>query len=247
MTAKFVPRMLAAMLAVFISVIGIAEPAQADQKKVQLGSSAAGPFADNLTGPLFNGTYVPGSVARTFYVKNNSAQTARVTLTLIGKTPANAFEDSLSFTAKAGGFASQTPIPLFTDPKKKKECRTIVVGPTMQGQAVQPIEVTMHIDDDLDETAMNQTASFQFVVTLSQVTNKGKVDACGEQPPGAVSQSIQVMGAQTAKAAASPSDGQRLSASPRSSGLIAGLTASLLGAGALLFLALRRRRTPSRV
>ena len=99
----------------------------------------------------------------------------------------------------------------------------------------------MLIDEDFPQPATQQTASFSFVVTLSQVTNKGKVDVCGPQSPGGPS--VQVLGAQSASSKPTASGlTPASSGAVRSSGFVAGLAAVVLGAGALLLVGTRRRR-----
>jgi len=225
-----------ALVAALLGVLSLGTPAYADQKKLKLATSAAGPFGDHLTTPLFEGTYVPGSATSSFYVKNDSSQTARATIALVEKAPVNDFERALSFAASVDG-TTGTPVPLFED-KKKNQCRTLVTGPTMAGGAVQRIDVSMLI---ADSAPMDQSATFTFVVTLSQVTNKGKVDVCGPQSPGATTTRVEVLGAAASttqppatRKVATASSGRNLS-NVVAGGLV------LLASGALLFTALRRR------
>lgn len=236
-------RRLAALAAALLSLLGLVlasgGPAYADPKKLTLGTSATGPWAENLAAPLFSGTFVPGSATSTFYARNGSSQTARLTLELVGHPATNAFESALSFTAAAGGFPSQDPVPLVVD---KKKCRTIVTGPTIAPGGTQRIDVTMRVDPSLPASAMNQRATFGFVVTLSQVTPKGKVDACGEQAPAIAT--IQVMGAQAASSSATLTSGAPARAGAqdaRSATAVSLVAGTLLLTGGLL-VAVRRRR-----
>ena len=231
MSARLTRAWVAALVVALLGVVGLHAPANAEQKKLKLATTASGPFGDHLATPLFSGTYVPGSVTSSFYVKNSSAQTARATISLVEKTPVNGFERALSFSASVDG-SYGSPVPLFED-KKKNQCRTIVTGPTMAGGAVQRIDVSMHV---ADTAPMNQQARFAFVVTLSQVTTKGKVDVCGPQSPG---DSTRVAGAGSAA--------QEPVVPPAPSGRtlpnVVGASLALVAAGGGLFLvALRRRR-----
>ncbi|GAA1478360.1 hypothetical protein GCM10009623_28060 [Nocardioides aestuarii] len=232
-------RWLTALLAtVLISLTGGA-PAHADPDRLKLGLNGAGPFTESLTTPLFTGTYVPGTATSSFYVKNESPSTTRATIALVPKDAVNEFERSLSFTATVGG-QTGTSVPLQQD-RKKNECRTLVTGPTVSPGGVQRIDVTMAIDPGLSRAAMRQSASFTFVVTLSQVTKQGKVDVCGTQSP---SGAVQVLGARAAASAGPGMQGApSLSASPRSSAFVAGTALVFLASGAVFFVARRRRRS----
>lgn len=231
-------RSLVALVAAALLCIMSSSPAQADPDRLMLGLSQAGPFTENLSTPLFTGTYVPGTATSTFYVKNESPSTTRATIALVPKDAINEFERSLSFTASVGG-QTGTSVPLQQQQQKKNECRTIVTGPTVAPGAVQRIDVTMHIDPELSRSAMRQSASFAFVVTLSQVTKQGKVDVCGTQSPGGA---VQVRGAQAAMPAAGTNGAQELSTAPRSSAFVVGTAAAFLLTGGMLLLARRRRR-----
>ena len=224
-----------ALVAGLLGVLSLGSPAYAAQKKLKLATSAAGPFGDHLTTPLFEGTYVPGDVTSSFYVKNDSPQTARATIALVEKAPVNDFERALSFSASVDG-TTGTPVPMFED-KKKNQCRTLVTGPTMDGGAVQRIDVSMLI---ADSAPMDQGASFSFVVTLSQVTNKGKVDVCGPQSPGGTAARVEVLGA---AASGTPPPSATLVEPVASSRTLPSVIAGgfVLLAGALLFAALHRR------
>jgi hypothetical protein len=225
-----------ALVAGLLGVLGLATPAYADPQKLKLATSAAGPFVDHLTTPLFEGTYVPGGVTSSFYVRNDSPQTARATIALVEKTPVNDFERALSFSASVDA-TTGTPVPMFQD-KKKNQCRTLVTGPTMDGGAVQRIDVSMLI---ADSAPMDQSATFSFVVTLSQVTKKGKVDVCGAQSPGGTAARVEVLGAAASGSRVpSASDVEPVASGRTLSNVVAG-GFLLLAVGALLFAALRRR------
>jgi hypothetical protein len=229
-----------ALLAALLTVVALGAPAHADPDRLRLSLSQAGPFTESLSTPLFSGSYVPGTATSSFYVQNDSPSTTRATISLVPKTAVNAFEAALSFRASVGGQAGDVAVPLYVD-KKKNQCRTIVTGPTINPGGVQKVDVTMLIDSEFPQPATQQTASFSFVVTLSQVTNKGKVDVCGPQSPGG--QSVQVLGAQSTSAkTTSPTLAPASSGAVRSSGFVAGLAAGVLGAGALLLVGTRRRR-----
>lgn len=229
-----------ALLASLLSMVALGAPAHADPDRLRLGLSQSGPFTESLTTPLFSGTYVPGSATSTFYVKNDSPSTTRATISVVPKASYNAFEQALSFSATVGG-TSGAAVP-FYDGKKKNQCRTIVTGPTINPGGVQKVDVRMLIDGSFSQPATQQAASFSFIVTLSQVTPKGKVDVCGPQSPGGTS--VEVLGAQARAVSATPptSGLQALSEQPRSSTTVYGVAAALMTAGGLLLLVVRRRR-----
>ena len=235
MSARLTRAWAAALVVALLGVLGLDAPAYAEQKKLKLATSATGPFGDHLTTPLFAGTYVPGSVTSSFYVKNSSAQTARATIALVEKTPVNDFERALSFSASVDG-TSGAPVPIFED-KKKNQCRTIVTGPTMAGGAVQRIDVSMHV---AGSAPVDQHASFAFVVTLSQVTNKGKVDVCGPQSPDGATARVTGAGSAAQLSAASPAAKQ--DPTGRSLATVVGAALALVAAGGGFFLAALRRR-----
>jgi len=229
-----------ALLAALLTVVALGAPANADPDRLRLSLSQSGPFTESLSTPLFSGSYVPGSATSTFYVKNSSPSTTRATISLVPKNSYNAFEQALSFSASVGGVQGGAAVPYYED-KKKNQCRTMVTGPTINPGGVQKIDVAMTIASNFPQPTTTQTASFSFVVTLSQVTNKGKVDVCGPQSPGG--QSVQVLGAQSTNAkSVSSALAPTSSGAVRSSGFVFGLAAGVLGAGALLLVAARRRR-----
>jgi hypothetical protein len=234
-------RLVAALLVAALLGVVAGSPAHADPQRLMLGLDPAGPFTESLSTPLFSGSYVPGTATSTFYVRNESPSTTRATIALVSKEAVNELERSLSFSATVGGHAG-TGVPLHQD-KKKNQCRTLATGPTVAPGGVQRVDVTMMIDPDLSRTAMNQSASFTFVVTLSQVTTKGKVDVCGTQSPGGTTE---VLGAgATARSATVALTGSPTVTTPRSASLVAGVATAFLLSGGLLFLtARRRRRTP---
>ena len=231
-------RIVAALLAAALLGVVAGSPAHADPQRLMLGLGQTGPFTESLSTPLFTGTYVPGTATSTFYVKNESPSTTRATIALVPKEAVNELERSLSFSATVGG-QSGTAVPLHQD-RKKNQCRALVTGPTVAPGGVQRVDVTMTIDPALSRAAMNQSASFTFVVTLSQVTTKGKVDVCGTQSPGGT---VEVLGAgTTARSAPVALAGSPTATAPRSASLVVGVATAFLLSGGLLFLAARRRR-----
>lgn len=227
-----------ALLAALLNVVALGVPAHADPDRLRLSLSQTGPFIESLSTPLFSGSYVPGMATSTFFVMNDSPATTRATISLAPKSTYNAFEQALSFSASVGG-ANGAGVPLYED-KKKNQCRTLVTGPTIAPGGVQKVDVTMIVDSNFPQPATPQTASFSFVVALSQVTSKGKVDVCGPQSPGSQEQVLgtQSMSVQPMSSVLGPAS----SGDVRSVGFVAGLATGVLGAGVLLLLGARRRR-----
>jgi LPXTG-motif cell wall-anchored protein len=250
-----------ALLVGLVATLLSSAPTQAEPKKLLVSSTGVGnAWADNLTRPLFDGVgpFVPrDQVPDRFYVKNNSKQPARATLAVIDRGASNDLAELLSFTVNVGGVESD--VPVLVDSKKK--CKSYVTGGSIPPGGVQPVDVTLRFADASGQRAMDETASVDFVLTLSQVGPKGKVDICGaqavaepyqlcSQPSIAV---VNVLGrsscpevkGSSAIAGAAPASGAVGSGhlaetgAPRSTGSLLGLAVALLASGALLVV--RRR------
>lgn len=254
------------LLTGLVAALLMSSPTQAEPKKLKVSSSEDGPWVDNLTRPLFEGLgpFVPeDEVPDRFFVKNNSNQPARATLAVVDRGAANEFEQLLSFTTTVGDVTSD--VPVIVDSRKK--CKTYVTGRSIEPGAVQAVDVTLHFADADGQVAMGQTAGVDFVLTLSQVGPKGKVDICGtqavaepyelcSQPSSAVvniigrSDCSQVKGVSAfagGGAGSGPTTGAGMLAgtgAPRDAGTLLGIAAVLVSAGGLL-LVVRRRRSPS--
>jgi hypothetical protein len=170
---------LATLLAVVTAMLLTAQPTQADPKKL-LVSNDGSTWGDNLATPLFGdlGPLVPqDSRTSTFFLKNDSKQPARATLAVVDRGPANDFTDHLSFTYDVAG--TTTPVPVAVAQKPK--CKTYVTGPSIAPGGTQAVNVGVSFDDVTGQTAMDETSTVDFVLTLSQVGPNGRVDICGEQ------------------------------------------------------------------
>ena len=251
-----------ALAAVMVALLGT--PSQAEPKKLLVSNSVNGPFRDNLASPLFAGDdpFVPLDAATsTFYVKNNSKQTARTTLAVVNRGGTNEFEDALTFDVDIDGTTSSGAVPEVG----ANGCSLITTGPSIAPGKVQSVDVSLAVADLEGQVGMDQAASLDFVVTLSQVGPKGQVKVCGEQATA----QPEVKGAQgtegqqgeqgeqcrrdvvvtaagtptcvpSAVAAGVPSYG---AGQPRQPATVAGLAVVLLATGAGLVLwATRRRR-----
>ena len=185
-TGRFV-RLLAAVLAIVLTALVTSflssSPSTAAPNRL-LVSNTDGSFSDNLTTPLFGnlGPFVPkDSVSDTFYVKNNSNQPARATFAVLSTRPSgeakNDFEDRLTFSYRVG----ETPGQPTVIERPQNKCKVYTTGSTIKPGASQPIEVNLDFADADGQTAQDQRARVSFVVTLSQVTQKGMIDICGVQ------------------------------------------------------------------
>lgn len=170
---------LAAVVASLLVVLATS-PAQAEPKQLLVAGSAQGPFRDNLATPLFAGTgrLVPlDSATSTFYVKNNGKQTARTTVAVVNRGGSNAFEDALTLDVDIDGTASVATVPA----PGGKGCSLVTTGPSLAPGAVQAVDIGLTVADLDGQVGMDQAASLDVVVTLSQVGPRGQVKVCGEQ------------------------------------------------------------------
>jgi hypothetical protein len=249
----------AALAALAMLVLVLGSPSQADPKKLLVGNSAAGPFQNNLAHPLFDGKgpFVPLDLSTSsFWVKNNTKQTARLTVAVVNRGSTNAFEQALSFNVNVQGTQSNGMVP---DPNSPG-CSLVTTGPNIAPGAVQKVDVGLAVADLQQQIGQDQAASLDFVVTLSQVGPKGQIQVCGAQ---ATAQPIEVKGeqatagqqAQCAKdvvvtVAGKPTcvptavDAGVSYDEPRSPAEVAVLALLLLGGGAGLVLWGNRRRRP---
>lgn len=169
------------VVAVAALLVGLlSAPSQAEPKKLLVSSSATGPFRDNLATPLFDdaGPFVPlDEASSTFYVKNNSKQTARATLAVVNRGGTNEFEDALTFDVDIDGTTTTSTVPAPGSPG----CSLVLTGPSIAPGAVQGIDLSLSVADLQGRAGTDQAASLDFVVTLSQIGPKGQVKVCGEQ------------------------------------------------------------------
>ena len=168
----------AALAALAMLILLVSAPSQADPKKLLVASAANGPFRDNLNTPLFQGTgpFVPRDASTSsFWVKNNSSQTARLTVQVVNRGSTNDFEQGLSFNVNVQGTQSSGSVP---DPRNPG-CTLTTTGPNIAPGAAQKVDVGLAVADLQQQVGQDQAASLDFVVTLSQVGPKGQVSVCG--------------------------------------------------------------------
>ena len=165
---------------VAVLIVVLSPPSQADPKKLLVSSAASGPFRDNLATPLFKdgAKLVPlDEATQTFYVKNNSHQTARATVAVVNRGATNAFEEALTFDIHIDGASTGGAIPLPGTPG----CSLVVTGPSIKAGAVQAVDVSLAVADLQARVGTDRAASLDFVVTLTQTGRNGWVEVCGAQ------------------------------------------------------------------
>ena len=236
----------AALTALAMLVLVLGAPSQADPKKLLVSNAAIGPFQNNLAHPLFEGSgpFVPlDQVSNAFYVKNNSSQPARVTVQVVNRGATNDFERALTFDVNILGTQSSSSTPETGSPG----CHLVTTGPNIAPGGVQKVDVGLAVADLQQQIGMDQAASLDFVVTLSQVGPKGQIQVCGAQ---ATAQPVEVKGEQAtvgecAKNVVVTVAGQPTCVptavdaglsydEPRSPAEVAGLALLLMGGGAAL-------------
>ena len=161
-------------------VMLLAPASQAEPKRLLVGSGPTGPFRDNLGSPLFAGTgpLVPlDDVTRTFWVKNNSRQVARATVAVVNHGGSSDFERALTFGIDIDGVTASAGVP----GAHEDGCRLVTTGPSIQPGQVQAVDVRLQVGDLAQRLGTDQTASVDFVVTLSQLGRQGQVEVCGAQ------------------------------------------------------------------
>jgi len=167
------------LLGLACSPLAFSVPAEAGDSGVQVSTTPTGPFRDQLHRQLFAGAgkLVPGDrVTRTFYVRNDSDLVARTTLEVSDSGPRNGFSDALDVSANLGGVSTDGPLHT-GDP----DCSLTVTGPNLAPGAVQAVDITVDFRDAATMVAMDQRASLDVLVTLTQVGGTGVIETCGEQ------------------------------------------------------------------
>ncbi len=168
----------AAMTAVVVMALG--SPSQAEPKKLLVSNSAGGPFSGNLATPLFagEGKFVPLDAASgTFYVKNNSQERARTTIAVVNRGRSTDFERALTFGVDIAGTAAAGGVPV----PDTRDCSMVTTGPSIAPGGVQPVDISLAVADLQGQVGMDQAATLDFVVTLTQTGTSGQVEVCGAQ------------------------------------------------------------------
>lgn len=168
-----------AMVAVLIVVVGSPARAASERPRLLVGSSAGGPFLDQLPTALFTGAepVVPGQgVGDTFWVKNASGAPARISVSLPDTEPSNELEAALAYDVKVGG--AQLPTRLARS--GRDACHTVAARRVIDPGAVQAVTVTAHLPRKAGPATMNQSASTDLRVTLTE-TPGGDIEICGDE------------------------------------------------------------------
>jgi LPXTG-motif cell wall-anchored protein len=244
-----------AVLATLAPVLLLSSPSQAEPQKLKVSRSAAGPWTEQLDTALFDvgGALVPqDSVTDTFYVKNDSPQAARATLSVPGGPERNDLERHLIVSAELGGVTSGMPLTGGADP----DCTAHVSGPSIPARGVQKVDVTLRLDDVMGQVAQAQEADVGLVVTLSQVGPNERTDICGAQegaePAAGCADPSQVVLAVVGDAGCPEIKGEQTldmagdlpaTGAPPGTAAVAGLGLACLAGGALLLVVRRRRET----
>lgn len=167
------------VLGLVCAALALSAPAQADSSGVQVSTNPDGPFRDQLRRQLFAGAgkLVPGDqLTRRFYVRNGSDVVARTTLAVSDSGPDDELARAIDVGVDLSGVHSDGP--LHTD---EPDCSLTVTGPNLAPGAVQAIDVTLDFRDVDALVAMDQRASLDLLVTLTQVAETGVIETCGEQ------------------------------------------------------------------
>jgi LPXTG-motif cell wall-anchored protein len=243
------------VLATLVPVLLLSSPSHADPQKLKVSRSATGPWSDNLSSALFDGTgaMVPtDAVTDTFYVKNDSPQAARATLSVPSGLGRNDLERHLVISADLGGVTSAVPLTDGAD----SDCTAHVSGPSIAARGVQKVDVALRFDDVPGRVAQAQAANVGLIVTLSQVGPNERTDICGAEegtrPAAGCADPSQVVVAVVGDGGCPEVKGERAqdaaadlpdTGAPLGTGALTGVGLACLAGGALLLVVRRRRET----
>ncbi|QZY29831.1 signal peptidase I [Nocardioides coralli] len=168
-----------AVAAVLIVIVGPpARAAASESPRLLVGSSAGGPFLDQLPSALFADAELVGpgdEVGDTFWVMNNALTDARVTVSVLEDEPDNELEAATSYELAVGGARTPDgPTDREADP-----CHTVATGPLLAPGEVLPVTVTARVGDLTGRSGMGQRASMDLRVSLTQATDV--IEICGEE------------------------------------------------------------------
>ncbi len=182
----FIPFVLMIGLLTALTGMVVAAPtAQAADSRLLVGHSVNGPWQAHFSTPLFDsaGALVPlEEVTSGFYVKNNSLDFARATVSWAVGEASDYLAKSLRFSAVVGG--STAP----TDPS----CGSQVTGPSIPPGGVQRIDVAMRVADMSASRGMGETADVSMQLHLAQVVREMTRDLC--TTPGTPDACLNVVG-----------------------------------------------------
>jgi hypothetical protein len=159
------------MLAIIALVVGIgavfasAIPAQAAVKPIGLSADGI-TFADDLPASVFAGAVIiPGtSVTRTFWIRNNAADSGNVAVALSGVSSADStFVSALSLQLTAGTTPGPSVALASANP-----CASLASGIALASGAVIRVDATLTLSTSLaNVTSQNSVGGFTLPVTLT--------------------------------------------------------------------------------
>ncbi|MEO6606134.1 MAG: LPXTG cell wall anchor domain-containing protein [Aeromicrobium sp.] len=158
-------RYLAVFSAFFVILLGSAAPAAADG---ELGISSNGAsYSPTFHGPLFSSAikWVPGdSRTATFYVRNQSTDTASLTVTLLGDHVGQLLDSGdLTVSATGGGGA-------FT-PASNGDEQLLLLSEGIEGGDVVPVQVKVDFSYSSPNDTQLTSTDLNFRVTLTQTAD----------------------------------------------------------------------------
>lgn len=220
------------LLVIVLSLMSVG-PAHADPDFLKISFDREEGYADQLDGPLWQGSArmapTVGMDSRTFFIKNDSNQTAKATLGLtdISGDLADFVDFTITFVG-SNGTSVTNGVAVQPDGKK---CRTFATRPVIPAGGIQEAFVTATLVDLDNQDHQDESAEVDFRLALSQVIRNDKTDPCGNVK-------TEVAGAQATK----PTAGTPMSAE-RGAGTVLGWTVlGVILAGLLVAARQRRRR-----
>ena len=168
----FIPFILiTALLTALTGMVVAAPTAQAADNRLMVSRSIDGPWHSHLSTPLFHraGLLVPlDQVTSGFYIKNNSLDFARATVSWAVSGARDYLARSLWFSAVVGGSSAST----------ETSCGSQVTGPSIPPGGVQRIDVQMRVADMSASRGMGQTADVNLELHLAEVVGEMTRDPC---------------------------------------------------------------------
>ncbi len=154
-------------------MVVVAPTAQAAEHRLMVSRSTDGPWHSHLSTPLFHrvGPLVPLDEATTaFYIKNNSLDFARATVSWAVSGARDHLAQSLRFSAVVGGSSATT--------EPSSACGSQVSGPRIPPGGIQRIDLEMRVADMSGSRSMGQTANVNLELHLAQVVGEVTRDLC---------------------------------------------------------------------
>lgn len=166
--ARRVARLL--LLALLAPALGgPAVPAHAShgEPRMLVSRSDAGPFTDQLSGPLMAhaGRVVPLDVTTaTFYLMNATPAPARATVSVVNRGERNALTSGLTVTVEVAGAVATGQLSPDGAP-----CDLVATGPRIRAGGVQPVQVDVAVGDLEGQQGTAQDFALDLDVTMSHL------------------------------------------------------------------------------